>query len=70
MTDIFDQAQERAQVLLDHAIANRKTFDQSSNRYCDGCGDDIPAKRRALGGVTHCFECQSHIERNAQHITG
>ncbi|MFK4001736.1 TraR/DksA C4-type zinc finger protein [Psychrobacter namhaensis] len=27
------------------------------------CGEDIPAKRQEMGGVTLCVDCQSVYER-------
>ena len=31
---------------------------------CEECGNDIPAKRQALGAVTLCIECKSLEEKN------
>lgn len=63
MTDIIDRANDLAQEELERNLAKAARFDKPSLEECVGCGDDIPEQRQRLGGVTHCIDCQSIIER-------
>nr|WP_227543674.1 TraR/DksA C4-type zinc finger protein [Psychrobacter sp. 230] len=38
------------------------TFDTESLDECQDCGEEIPSKRRAIGGVKRCVDCQNHFE--------
>ncbi|EMO6204475.1 TraR/DksA C4-type zinc finger protein [Acinetobacter baumannii] len=53
MTDLIDKAQESADYLLQQEIANRCRFE----------GESEKERRRALGGVKFCIECQTKLER-------
>ena len=64
MTDLIDKAQESADYLLQQEIAKRCRFEGESEKECIECGEEIPERRRALGGVKFCIECQTKIERN------
>ena len=61
MTDLIDKAQESADYLLQQEIAKRCRFEGESEK--NECGEEIPERRRALGGVKFCIECQTKIER-------
>lgn len=63
MSDIIDRANDQAQEELNRNLAKAQRFDQPSLAECVECGEDIPERRRRLGGVTRCIDCQSVIER-------
>jgi RNA polymerase-binding transcription factor DksA len=41
-----------------------KKFLQPSEEFCIDCDEEIPAKRRSLGGVERCIHCQEFHEKN------
>lgn len=41
-----------------------KKFSLPSEEYCVDCGFEIPQKRRDLGGVERCVECQELTEKH------
>lgn len=47
---------------LEHNLAKAQRFDQPSLAECINCGEDIPERRRRLGGVTRCIDCQNNLE--------
>ena len=49
--------------IIERNLAKAKRFDSPSLTECLECDEDIPERRRALGGVTHCIDCQNIIER-------
>jgi len=63
MSDIIDRANDQAQEELERNLAKAARFDQPSLAECVECGEDIPERRRRLGGVSRCIDCQSVIER-------
>ncbi|MDN5665712.1 TraR/DksA C4-type zinc finger protein [Psychrobacter sp. CAM01] len=63
MSDIIDRANDQAQEELNRNLAKAQRFDTPSLAECVECGEDIPERRRRLGGVTRCIDCQSVIER-------
>lgn len=66
MADIGDIAQQFAEEDLERALAARKRLSAFSSPECYECGDDIPAERQAVGGITTCVDCQSIIEAKAR----
>lgn len=68
MADLADLAGEIADENLAHTLENRQQYDTESELDCDDCGSEIPAQRRALGGVTRCFECQTNFEAKQKHF--
>ena len=42
--------------------ARRQQFESESETHCVECDDEIPERRRALGGVTRCVDCQGIFE--------
>jgi phage/conjugal plasmid C-4 type zinc finger TraR family protein len=63
MSDIIDRANDQAQEELERNLAKAARFDKPSSLECLDCGEDIPERRRSLGGVTRCVDCQNNIER-------
>ncbi|WP_201585258.1 TraR/DksA C4-type zinc finger protein [Psychrobacter sp. HII-4] len=63
MSDIIDRANDQAQEELNRNLAKAQRFDTPSLAECVECGEDIPERRRRLGGVTRCIDCQSVIEQ-------
>lgn len=63
MSDIIDRANDQAQEELNRNLAKAQRFDTPSLAECVECGEDIPERRRRLGGVTRSIDCQSVIER-------
>lgn len=70
MADYADVASTLTEQALDHALANIKHFDQVSHYECEDCGEEIPAQRRQLGGVTRCVDCQTELESKQKHFRG
>lgn len=62
MSDIIDRANDQAQEELERNLAKAARFDKPSLTECIDCGEDIPERRRLLGGVTRCIDCQTHLE--------
>lgn len=64
MADDIDRATEQYDFLFERSMANRRALsDQPSEPECLECGCDIPERRRSIGGVKFCFDCQSEMER-------
>ncbi len=61
MADEADLAQSFIPEVDASAISHKFTL--VSEEYCLDCGEDIPEKRRSLGGVTLCIGCQEFLER-------
>lgn len=68
MVDLVDMAEEFQAMNLQEKINARAQFTAYSNHECEECGDEIPAQRRAIGGVTHCIGCQTKIEAKQKHF--
>ncbi|AYO54940.1 TraR/DksA C4-type zinc finger protein [Acinetobacter wuhouensis] len=68
MADFADTASEIEQECLQQALQNRAQFSAHSHFECDECGEEIPEQRRAIGGVTHCIECQTKLEAKQKHF--
>ncbi|MBW6123270.1 TraR/DksA C4-type zinc finger protein [Pseudomonas aeruginosa] len=69
MADWVDRALEREELELERALAAQLASAKPSGPslpYCATCGDEIPAKRQALGGVTRCFPCQTTFEKGTR----
>lgn len=67
MADWADRAAEREALELERALANQLSRSPTgpSLSHCQVCGEEIPALRRALAGVTRCTDCQSLFEKRA-----
>jgi RNA polymerase-binding transcription factor DksA len=60
-------AQSEIEEGIRKVLAKNKAPDPDFDGLCIECGDEIPAKRIALGATT-CVSCQSDIEhRNKQY---
>ena len=60
-TDPLDIASELQLSLNDSSLRvalNKIDFDSPSALFCIDCDAPIPERRRALGGVKRCVECQ------------
>ena len=68
MVDLVEMAEEFQAMNLQEKINARTQFTVPSHNECDECGEDIPAQRRALGGVTRCIECQTKFEAKQKHF--
>ena len=62
MADAADRAGELIEEREAAALAARKQFIGESEAHCVECDDEIPERRRALGGVTRCVSCQEIYE--------
>lgn len=63
---------ERASAVTDEDLADilaaRRLFDGPSETHCVDCDEEIPERRRALGGVSRCVSCQEiHEARGNRH---
>lgn len=67
MADWVDRAVDREERELERALAVQlaRSPNGPSLNHCQDCDDEIPAKRRALGGVTRCTPCQTLFEKRA-----
>ncbi|WP_372405002.1 TraR/DksA C4-type zinc finger protein [Acinetobacter piscicola] len=68
MVDLVDMAEEFRAHQLEQQILARTQFSALSHYECDDCGEEIPAQRRALGGVTRCIQCQTEFEATQKHF--
>ena len=65
----FDRAQALELRQRDQAIAAALAASRPSGpslTHCQDCDKEIPAARRALGGMTRCVPCQSIFEREVR----
>ena len=66
MADNADRAgeliEERDAAREQVIAARRQQFESESETHCADCDDEIPERRRALGGVTRCVDCQGIFE--------
>lgn len=62
MADDIDYAQERIELEMQARMQNVQRFTGPSLFECQDCGEDIPPRRQAIGGVTRCFDCQNYYE--------
>lgn len=60
MADVIDQANERAEEILQSAIARQSYRSAApSALWCEDCGERIPEARRvAVPGCDCCVSCQ------------
>lgn len=70
MADFADTASEIEQERLQQSLQNRAQFTTHSHFECDECGEEIPAQRRSIGGVTRCVGCQTEFEAKQKHFRG
>ncbi|BBT15112.1 conjugal transfer protein TraR [Pseudomonas sp. 1D4] len=66
MPDWVDRAVAREELELARALAAQLASNRPAGPSlddCIDCGDEIPAARRALGGITRCVPCQSTFEK-------
>lgn len=65
MMDEADYAFERQSLInmvgVDHVVSQVKRG--PSRTHCIECGEAIPEKRQASGGVTLCTDCQEDEEK-------
>lgn len=62
MADIVDVATALVDFELENRILQLRRLETPSLFECKECGEEIPEKRRRLGSVTLCFECQTKLE--------
>jgi phage/conjugal plasmid C-4 type zinc finger TraR family protein len=67
VADPIDQANELSERLRTEALAEQRQLARQralrpSRPDCLECGEEIPAKRQALGGVTRCVVCEALVE--------
>ncbi|WP_252962923.1 TraR/DksA C4-type zinc finger protein [Psychrobacter sp. PSP] len=66
MADDIDLAQDRIDAEMTARLRVLPTFNIPSLLDCQDCGEEIPSKRRAIGGVRRCFDCQKHHESSVR----
>ena len=62
MADAADRAGELIEGRMAQALAGRGGPVTPSETHCVECDDEIPERRRALGGITRCVDCQGIFE--------
>lgn len=72
MADSMDLAQQREQENRDRHIHNALSRPAAPSAFfCQACGCDIPAERRAvIPGVQRCVTCQEIAELKGKHYKG
>ncbi|AUX87164.1 conjugal transfer protein TraR [Acinetobacter sp. ACNIH2] len=70
MVDLVDMAEELRAQQMQEKLNSRAQFEGESRYGCAECGTEIPAQRRAIGGVTRCVQCQTHFEAQQKHFRG
>ena len=68
MVDLVDMAEEFRVQQMQASINSRQQFTTVSELFCEDCGAEIPAQRRAIGGVTRCIQCQTNFEAKQKHF--
>ena len=68
MVDLVDMAEEFRAQQMQASINSRQQFTTVSELFCEDCGAEIPAQRRAIGGVTRCIQCQTNFEAKQKHF--
>ncbi len=63
MADDIDRANATIDAEMKARLRALPTFAIPSLLDCHECGDEIPSKRRAIGGVTLCIDCQTVYEK-------
>ena len=63
MADDVDVANERMALSLAAILSRSPKFITLSLAECKDCGEDIPVRRQALGGVSRCIDCQNVFEK-------
>ena len=66
MADDADRANDQADHALANILNNHPKFITMSLAECKECGEDIPARRQKLGGVSRCFDCQNEFEKRGR----
>lgn len=66
MADDADRANDYLDLTMAHCLSRAPKFDGPSLAECLECGDDIPPKRQAMGGIKLCVDCQSVLERRGK----
>ena len=49
------------------ALDNRVKFNTPSEIECIECGNDIPERRRKVGGILRCIDCQTAHDAKNKH---
>ena len=68
MSDLADEANDLVELRMQDRLA--KIYAQQrtvSEQYCEDCDSEIPAARRAIGGVSRCIDCQTIHEAKQKH---
>lgn len=68
MVDLVDMAEELRAQQVQASINARQQFTSASEMYCEDYAAEIPAQRRAIGGVTCCIQCQTNFEAKQKHF--
>ena len=64
MSKAEDFAQELEMASREKSIAaERAKVSTVTYSHCADCGEAIPPKRQALGGVMRCVDCQGYFEQ-------
>ncbi|MBO1529615.1 TraR/DksA C4-type zinc finger protein [Psychrobacter sp. F1192] len=63
MADDIDRANTSIDAEMKARLRALPVFDVPSLSECMQCGEEIPSKRRALGGVSRCIDCQTVYEK-------
>ena len=68
MADNADRAAELIERREAEALACRRQFTGLSATHCADRDEEIPERRRAIGGITRCITCQEiHEARGNWH---
>ncbi|MHA4952219.1 TraR/DksA family transcriptional regulator [Acinetobacter pittii] len=70
MVDFADVADGLAEERIQQTLSQRPQFDGESEHECMNCGNEIPERRRALGNVKLCIDCQTAVESDSKHFRG
>lgn len=70
MVDLVDMAEEFRTHQFEQHINARTQFESESAFECEECDVEIPAQRRAIGGVTRCIQCQIKFEAKQKNFKG
>lgn len=68
--DICEIASEYQSHDINTILEKREKFEEPSELNCIECGFEIPLRRRNVGGIKRCVDCQKAEDAAKKHYRG
>ena len=65
--DICEIASDYQSHDISTILDNREKFEGESELHCIECGFEIPIRRRKVGGIKRCVDCQNAEDAKQKH---